>query len=184
VLQGQRAVESTMITTQHTQESLSLAYTHAVAGSAGVNLHVDRIFDYGVDGTFRPVILRDKRRVESGFPLDFQLKCTKNWSISDSNIVYKIETKTYNDLVTRTDDEIGIVLLLLCLPSLQSNWVSFCEDNFMLKNCCYYTKLSGRPVSNEKSTKQISIPRKNILDPKSLTTLLSYERSRKTGAAL
>jgi hypothetical protein len=102
-----------VITVEHTQESLSVAYVHAVSGAAGVNCIANRMFDYGMDGTFRPVVMRGSRRVESGHPLDCQLKCTKNWTQNGDNIEYVIKTKTTNDLVTRGEHEIGVILILL-----------------------------------------------------------------------
>jgi hypothetical protein len=142
-----------MITQKHTQESLSRSYVHAIAGSAGVNLHVGSEFDYGFDGTFRPVIVRGKRRVESGFAVDFQFKCTKNWSREADSVAYKIETKTYNDLVTRDPDGISAVLILLCVPEDDNKWVEVSEDCITMRHCCY-TVLSGTPVANEESTKK------------------------------
>lgn len=52
------------LTLQHMQECLSLPFVNALAGSAGVNLANVRTHDYGVDGTFLPVVVRGKRRVE------------------------------------------------------------------------------------------------------------------------
>jgi Domain of unknown function (DUF4365) len=172
-----------MITTQHIQESLSRSYIHAIAGSAGVNLHVGREFDYGFDGTFRPVIIRNKRRIESGFPVDFQLKCTKNWSHENDKVAYGIETKTYNDLVTRDPGGIGAVLILLCVPANQNEWVEISEEYIRLRRCCYYTTISGTPVANEDSTRKILIARANVLTPDALNGLLADERERKAAAS-
>lgn len=169
-----------MITTQHTQESLSRSYAHAIAGTAGVNMHIGREFDYGFDGTFRPVIIRGTRRVESGFPVDFQLKCTKNWSHEGNQVAYSIETKTYNDLVTRDPEGIGALLILLCVPADQSEWLEVSEDYLKMQRCCYYTALSGNAVANEDSKKKILIPRDNLLTPAALAKLLAAERERKT----
>lgn len=168
-----------MITIQHTQESLSRAYVHAVAGSAGVNCSIDRAFDYGIDGTFRPVAVRGDRLVENGFPLDYQLKCTKNWAYEDDMVSYSIATKTYNDLVTRDPEGIGVVLLLLCVPENQGSWAEFSEDFLTLRRCCYYTMLAGEPVENENSTRKILIPRANVLTANSLNQLIAAERTRK-----
>ncbi|ACI50798.1 conserved hypothetical protein [Gluconacetobacter diazotrophicus PA1 5] len=172
-----------MITQQHVQESLSRSFIHAIAGSAGVNLHVGREFDYGFDGTFRPVIIRGKRRVESGFPVDFQLKCTKSWSHEAKQVAYNIETKTYNDLVTRDPEGIGAVLILLCVPDDPAKWVEVCEEYIRMQRCCYYTVLSGDPVAHEGSTKKILIDRTNVLTPDALIGLLANERERKARAA-
>ena len=171
-----------MITKQHTQESMSRSYIHAIAGRAGVNLLLTREFDYGFDGTFREVIVRGGRRVESGFPLDFQLKCTTNWRHEGDLVAYNIETKTYNDLVTRHPLGVGAVLILLCIPPEEESWVEFSEEAMMLRRCCYYSVLSGDPVPNENSKKRISIPRANVLSADSLRDLISSERNRKVGA--
>lgn len=173
-----------MITEQHIQEGLSRSYIQAVAGIAGVNLLADREFDYGFDGTFRKVSFRGSRRVENSFPLDFQLKCTKNWQLDDEHIVYDLESKTYNDLVTRHPSGTGAIVILLCLPESSSDWVEVSEDYLKVQRCCYYTRLSGDPVENEKSSKRIKIPRTNILTGSAVRAVLDDERHRRTGVKL
>ncbi|MBU0645567.1 MAG: DUF4365 domain-containing protein [Alphaproteobacteria bacterium] len=170
-----------MITEQHIQEGLSRSYIQAVAGIAGVNLLADREFDYGFDGTFRKVSFRGDRRVENSFPLDFQLKCTKNWQLDGGCIVYDLESKTYNDLVTRHPSGTGAILIVLCLPESSSDWVEVSEDYLKVQKCCYYTRLSGDPVKNEKSSKRIWIPRENILTGRAVQAVLDDERHRRTG---
>lgn len=170
-----------MITAQHKQEGLSRSYIHAIAGNAGVNMHLGREFDYGFDGTFRPVIFRNNRRVESGISLDFQLKCTKNWKHENECVAYKIETKTYNDLVTRDPYGVGAILILLCVPRKEELWIRITEASILMRRCCYYFTLSGAPVHNENSTKKILIPRMNLLTGDSLVNLIDAERRRISG---
>jgi hypothetical protein len=167
-----------MITQKHTQESLSRSYIHAIAGTAGVNIAINREFDYGVDGTFRAVVTRNNRRIESGYCLDFQLKCTKNWSHEQDNVSYSIETKTYNDIVTRQGSEISLLLILLCVPQDIDKWINVSEDSLILSHCCYYVHLNGAAVNNENSTKKILIPRSNVLCPRSLNELIAAEKQR------
>ncbi len=59
---------SIVLTDQHIAEALSRAYVRAIAGRAGLNLAI-REYDYGVDGSFDEVVMRQNRRVESGFSL-------------------------------------------------------------------------------------------------------------------
>jgi hypothetical protein len=82
-----------LITQQHTQECLSFAYVQAVAGMAGVNLSAQRTHDYGVDGSFRAVVILPYRRVESGVSVDFQMKATTNWEYDGTDIAYDLEAK-------------------------------------------------------------------------------------------
>jgi hypothetical protein len=46
-----------MLIESHIMESLSRAYIQAIAGRVGMNLRIEQRleFDYGIDGTFRPI---------------------------------------------------------------------------------------------------------------------------------
>lgn len=146
---------------------------------AGVGLGIRNVHDYGVDGQFDPIVIRGTRRVTTGFHLPFQAKSTVDWTLQDGEIVYDLESKTYNDVVTREESESPLLLVLLCLPKTQSDWHSVAADVTTLKNCCYWHHFSGQPVQNEKSTKRIKIPSGQILTPSSLTQLLDTERARR-----
>lgn len=172
------------ITTQHTQESLSRAYVTAVAGRAGLNMTLGQEYDYGVDGSFHSVVIgSDGRRVNSGSTLDFQLKASKNWKFNKQNdqIGYNLEAKTYNDLVMRDPDCVGIILILFCLPSNSNHWLSVTEDQLILRNCCYWIRLEGNRTSNAQ-TKKIFIPSQNLLDVQALKELMINESVRRKEA--
>lgn len=170
-----------MITLQHTEECLSLAYVHALAGHAGVNLSAQRIHDYGIDGTFRSIKIIGSRRVESGFSVDFQLKATTTWEHKGVDVVYDLEAKTYNDMVQRDSEATACVLILLCLPPLTEDWVVSDESRMVLQHCCYWMQLKGPPTTNT-STKRIFIPRKNTLTSQAIRALMESERKRRIGA--
>jgi hypothetical protein len=167
------------ITIQHTEECLCAAHIAALAGMAGAALGVHHFHDYGVDGQFDPVIERGTRRVISGFPLPFQAKATINWQLRNGHIVYSLETKTYNDIVLRSEAEATLLLVLLCLPKGIMDWHSATAEQTVLRNCCYWHILRGDPVRNENSTKRIAIPEEQLLTPDSLNHLLAYERARR-----
>jgi Domain of unknown function (DUF4365) len=171
------------ITVQHTQESLCLAHIYAVAGIAGVNYAIKKIYDYGVDGQFSAVVRRGDRLVDSGYPLDFQAKATINWTLTDQHIVYDLEAKTYNDIVSRTPSETTLLLILLCLPKVQTDWHGTSCEETILRHCCYWHILTGEPTSNT-TTKTIYIPAANLLTPTSLNNLLSLERARRLNQSL
>jgi hypothetical protein len=170
-----------LITSQHTEECLSLAHVHALAGRAGVNLAAQRIHDYGVDGSFRSVKIIGTRHVESGFSVDFQLKATTTWEHKGSNVVYDLEAKNYNDMVQRDSEATTCILILLCLPTQESQWINFDETRMVLQHCCYWTQLQGAPTANA-STKRIFIPRKNTLSPRAIVSIMEDEYKRRVGA--
>ena len=166
------------ITEQHTEESLCLAHIYALAGIAGLNYSAQK-FDYGIDGQFSTVVRRGTRLISSGYPLDYQAKATTDWVLLDSNIVYDLEAKTYNDIVSRTASETTLILILLCLPKDRTHWHEATTDCTVLRHCCYYWYPNGvAPTSNEYK-KRIYIPSTNILTPASLADLMELERARR-----
>jgi hypothetical protein len=167
------------ITVEHTKENLCAAHVYAICASAGVLLGNAHVHDYGVDGVFNTVVHRRARRVVSGFPLDFQAKSTVNWKVKDGYVVYDLESKTYNDIVSRSDAETTLMLVLLCLPKDCSGWHSVTAEYTTLRNCCFYHTFQGTVVENEHSTKRIKIPVAQLLTAESLTQLLAAEKSRR-----
>jgi Domain of unknown function (DUF4365) len=161
-----------VLTNQHIAESLSRAYVRAIAGRAGLNLAV-REYDYGVDGSFDEVVVRQNRRVESGFSLSFQLKASTQWQLNDDQVVYDLEVKTYNDLILRRSMRTATpcILILLALPSDSMQWLICEETQLRLQGTCYWEYLSGSPSENRQSVR-IRIPRSQRLNPESLLTLI------------
>lgn len=161
-----------MLTEQHIIESLSRAYVRALAGKAGLNLSV-REYDYGVDGNFDEITIRDKRRVESGFSLSFQLKASTQWQRDDNTVIYDLEAKTYNDLVLRRNFRMAVpcILILFALPPDSSQWLIYNEEEMRLRGSCYWDYLSGAPTENRQSVR-IRIPRQQRLTSESLLDLI------------
>ncbi|WP_298289526.1 DUF4365 domain-containing protein [Novosphingobium sp.] len=172
------------ITIQHAKENLCAAHIHALAGMAGTAMALRYVHDYGVDGQFDPVIVRNKRRHVCGFSLPFQAKATTKWEVIDNHIVYNLESKTYNDIVCRSEAESTLLLVLLCLPKDQLLWHRIDQGFTTLQHCCYYDILKGDPVENEKSTKRIKIPVDQVLTPSVLVELLDAEKARREGQVL
>jgi hypothetical protein len=170
-----------LITLQHTEECISLAYVHALTGKAGVSLSAHRTHDYGIDGTFRSIKVVGNRHVETGFAVDFQMKATTTWEHKESNVVYDLEAKTYNDLVQRDAEATPCILILLCLPPNQDEWVDTNETRMVLKHCCYWTGLQG-PATTNTATKRIFVPRANTLTSAVIAQILESERTRRLGA--
>lgn len=161
-----------MLTNQHIAEALSRAYVRAIAGRAGLNLAI-REYDYGVDGSFDEVIVRQNRRVESGFSLSFQLKASTLWQLDPTHVIYDLEVKTYNDLILRRSIKTATpcILILLALPADSTDWLICDESELRLQGTCYWEYLSGNPSTNRSSIR-IRIPRSQRLTPKSLLTLM------------
>jgi hypothetical protein len=162
-----------VLTEQHIAESLSRAYIRAIAGRAGLNLAI-REYDYGVDGSFDEVIVRQNRRVESGFSLSFQLKASTLWQLDATYVAYDLEAKTYNDLILRRSMRAAIpcILILLALPPDSAQWLVCEESELKLRGTCYWQYISGELSENRQSVR-IRIPRSHRLTPESLLTLIN-----------
>lgn len=171
------------ITIQHTQEKLCFAHIYALAGVAGVN-HTTNAHDYGVDGQFTEVKLRPNGgKTNSGYPLDFQAKASIDWELKGDRIVYDLEAKTYDDMVTRETSETTLLLILLCLPKSQAEWHMMTDDATTLRRCCYWHIEPPGPPCGNSSTKRVYIPTNQLLTPDTLRQLLAAERQRRLSQA-
>lgn len=166
---------SDLITREHTQEALSLAHIHALAGMAGLNLGPRTTFDYGIDGTFWPVKIIDGRRIPSGHPVNFQLKATTNWKKYAGHVLYDLDVRAHQTLSHRERGEPLSILILLCLPKSNEAWMDGCEEYTRLRHCCYWYRVTGIATSNLSSVR-IRVPRTNILTPQSLTNIMRTAR--------
>jgi Domain of unknown function (DUF4365) len=167
-----------VLTDQHIAESLSRAYVRAIAGRAGLNLAI-REYDYGVDGSFDEVAVRQNRRVESGFSLSFQLKASTQWQLDATQVVYDLEVKTYNDLILRRSVRATpCILILLALPADVEQWLICEESELRLQGTCYWEYLNGS-LSENRASVRIRIPRSQRLTPESLITLIENVKTGK-----
>lgn len=170
------------ITIQHTKEYLCRAHLQALAGSAGLNLILERGHDYGVDGTFRTVVRRpDGRRTEDGFSVDFQAKASVSWLLRDGSIVYDLEAKNYNDMASRHTAAVSLILILLCLPRERPLWHYTSTAETVLMSGCYWFRLESEELTSL-GRKRIRIPAANHLTPDALAALMEADRLERVAA--
>lgn len=168
-------------TEEHTKETLSRAYVTAVAGMAGASLaNYDR--DFGVDGSLLDVNNRNGRYAQSPFRVDYQLKASTKWELDaqKKEIIYDLEAKNYNDMAARDAEDDSLYLFLLCLPKDAIDWLNISDEQLIMKNCCYWFKVTGDETANS-STVRIRIPTTNILNAAAVQSLLTEERRRRRG---
>lgn len=153
-----------MIPTSHMQEHLSQAYVKAVAARAGYAVQFNEGCDYGVDGQIREVHRIENRYRDSGFILDFQLKCTKNVILQDAMVSYDLEVKNYNDFVERAQDGSAPLLLIVYhLPEDPEKWLEVSEEKLIMRKCCYWSFLKDAQSTSHKATQRIHIPKDQFL---------------------
>jgi hypothetical protein len=147
---------------------------HALAGSAGLNLGRN-LFDYGIDGVFWPVVRQGAELVQTGFPVEFQLRSTTNWAHEGVSVVYDLDARTHRILTNRQRSQPLAILILLCLPEDSNAWLTGDEEHLLLKRCCYWCRPDGPPTQNTSSIR-IRVPRANVLTPDSLRSIMAMAR--------
>ena len=154
-------------------EQLSVGFITLVAGRAGVNMTGPHVHDYGVDGTFMSVKVRERRRVDSGIGLQYQLKATYNWKEDNGHIVYRCEGKTYNDVVDRaaSNGVTPLVLLVLCLPRSEADWLQIGAERLVLRRCCYWMICQGDATTQ--GSVRIRIPVAQCFDANALQEMFA-----------
>lgn len=169
-----------MLTEPHIKERLSVAYASAIAGRAGVNVS-HSFHDYGVDGSFHPIKKVAGGFVQSGFSVEFQLKASVNWEVKGAAVSYDLEARAYNNIVERDPCEIPLILILMCLPRNERQWLRQSEAGLLLQKSCYWYWMPRGVRTKNAATVRISIPRSNLLDVEGLTRLMAGAEAYQRG---
>lgn len=159
---------------QNIEAELSYAYLHAVAAKAGISCKpADRHDDAeGVDAelNFRgPTTHAYLKHIQ----LNIQLKSTISEGGKNSDYLsYFLAGKHRYDKLRTNDSEIYKILVVLFLPEDSSVWLQCSEEELLLKKAAYWVNLYGAEPSSNDSGQTIYIPRKNLLTPEELTSLI------------
>lgn len=172
-----------MLTTQHSMEMLNRAYVFALASQARLNLRPDALspdeYDYGLDGRFSMLTIRNGKPVPTGCELHYQLKATTLWKDIGTNIEYKIRKAAYNKMAFQNSNRFNpILLFVFCLPPGPSDWAIFDESELMIRKCCYWFYVGDIPLDSEEGVHSLLIPKGNLLTPEVITTLLNKVERR------
>lgn len=143
---------------------LSVSYVHAVASYCGYGADVPTVDHDSVD----IVVSSSSGRKAK---LDIQLKATTQIDVSDSeNFSYALSVKNYNDLRAETINP--RVLIILCMPNIQNEWIRHSADELVVRKCAFWISLQGHPETNNKETVSITIPTANAFSPEALGELM------------
>lgn len=157
---------------QSIEESLSVAHVGAIVSKAGATFNLVPN-DYGVDVSIRNIQPFNGKLMDLGTSFDCQLKSTINWSEKDGHIVYDVEIDTYNKLIFRENNSsIPCLLVVLCLPRDESQWLTFTDKGLLLQKSCYFYHLKGDLNKNKKQAR-IKIPVENLLTPEAIQQLIA-----------
>lgn len=152
------------------EEALSTAYVHAVAAAAGYAVSLKNFDRDGVDMTIEA---GGHRRPK----IDLQVKATINLDIRDHVFRFALKRRNYDLLIPETQTPRLLVVLHLPLDKLY--WADVGLDALVLKNCAYWTCLTGSPQTSNANSITIDIPATNRF---SVTQLIRLMELSRTGA--
>lgn len=152
------------------KENLGRAYVRTVIASVGLNCSTDEN-DYGLDGTIKGVSERNGRYHNNGFSIEYQLKSSWDVTFEDDVLVYDLESKNYNDLVL-WEGTCPAILILFVLPREEEQWVDFSAEGLTIHNCAWWCSLEGQQPTDNKDTKRIRIPLKQVFSPDALKEMM------------
>ncbi len=148
-----------MMTSQHRQEALSLAYVTAVAGCAGVTFSLPS-HDYGTDLWLHDVEEDDGERVQTGRGFRIQLKSTTIAILEPNAVVYDLDLRAYEML--RSDlGQYPLLLVVYVMPANEADWLVLDETRLELRSCAHWMSLRDQPATTNTASVRICIPRTN-----------------------
>ena len=162
-----------MLTTNLIKEDLSDAYLIAVSAINGFSAERNKRDNNGVDVLVKHNGRLDATSIRSEGVIGVQLKATANWSsnANDHTISYASDVKNYNDL-RDIDVVTPRILILLCLPPLEVNWLTVSEEALIIQKCAYWFNLRGLPDVPNTQTVTVRIPAVNLLTKDALRALM------------
>lgn len=172
-----------MLTTEHSMEMLNRAYVFALASRARLNLRSGTQspdeYDYGLDGRFSGLTLRNGKPVPTGCELHYQLKATTKWADKGKAIEYKIKKAAFNKMAYQNSRSfIPILLFLFCLPPGEGEWAVFDESELIIRKCCYWFYVGTKPLRSETGAHRLLIPKENLVTPQVINALLEKVEKR------
>ena len=166
-----------LLTKQHRQEAICKAYVRAIAAKAGL-ICSEPGDDYGVDLCLRAIRSRGSRLADIGGQLDLQLKSTTRAHMNDSEVLFDLERKTYDDL-QEAGDNVPRILVVLLMPVDESHWISQSPDELVLRGGAYWLSLEGYPSTMAAKTVRITIPRSNLFSTEAVLGIMAGLHERK-----
>ena len=131
--------------------------------------------DYGIDVLLWHQVDRDGHIRDLSPVLHFQIKSTENYRIVGDEIVYQLENKTLNDVITRNiNQSTPLIVILLILPSEEGiDWMRIDHNDIrIMKSLYWYHSDSTTLKVNEDSKTTIRIPIAQNVNTGSLKSLI------------
>ena len=153
-------------------EDLHIAFLSAICSKVCIRFDKITHDETSVDG-----YLRKKYKYNNGQEVDVSIEVQLKSTCSESQytersdyIIYKLKAKNYNDMCMRRN--IPLYLGLLILPCNQDEWLNCGDEDLLLKGRMYLESFAGCDMTNNRESKNVSIPKKKLLTPEYLDNIM------------
>ena len=85
-------------------------------------------------------------------------------------LVYKLNAKNYNDLCREGTTK--IILALLVLPENESEWLTWTQEDLLIKGCMYWATFASQEPSENSGTVSVHIDKKNVINSTTLNIIM------------
>jgi hypothetical protein len=151
-------------------EELSVAYVHAIASHCGFGADRPQVDHDSVDITIRSSAGKKPN-------IDAQLKSTTIINTNGAtSFSFPLPIKNYDDL--RGENINPRILIVLCMPGGQEDWIKHTPEELALRKCAYWISLKGQPETKNTETINVSIPVTNAFSPAALNELMQKAARR------
>ena len=141
-------------------------------GDDSIAYEIVRHDDDSTDGILSKRVFLDRKRWLN-VALRIQLKCTSSpsqYTDYGDTISYKLKVKNYNDLCLPSTTP--IILGLLILPENEDLWISWTEEELLIKGCMYWAEFSRETESSNEGTVSVRINKENVINVENLQNIL------------
>jgi hypothetical protein len=122
--------------------------------------------------------VKDRGRfIESGFPVDFQLKGTSVAAFDGDRLKYDLNVRNYDLIVTRPPTATPYFLFLVCFGSDADGWVAEGRERLILNASAFWWTFSGVRADNAVSVR-VEISRANRLSSGVMERMLMASREQ------
>ena len=151
------------------KEQFCRAFVHALASAAGITIQTYAVDEDSVDIGFATP---GKNGTVRAPRLEAQLKCSSQELLADDGIHFPLKVKNYEEL-RPTNLVVPRILVVTLVPDDCSLWADLDENRLLLRHCCWWVSLRGRPQTSNTGTVTVILPRANLFTPEALTALMA-----------
>lgn len=157
------------------EEELSLAYLHAVCARARVSCFAAprQLDNDGIDALLKARFPQaDYPQTEDAY-LEVQMKATKKQPSDDGeNFSYWLQGHKRYEVLRRENRQLARVLVVLFLPEDDAQWLSFSQEDLILRRCAYWVSLWGAPMVDSETGANVKMPKGQSFSPENLEQLM------------